>query len=215
MSTTEGQEAAFIGKVTAGATHELRNVLAIVKESAGLIGDIVDASGKRGSPSPERLMRAVERIAAQVKRGSDLLTSLNQFAHSLDHPEDQVDLDELAQQVAVLCQRPARKGRHHVEAQPGDPGLSVVVNLLRLQMALYAAVECCLEQLPEGGSLTLSPRRHGDRPSFEYSGAVEGEAVDLAPSEAAAWSRLEAVLQYLGASVEKAEAHGFRLILSG
>ena len=40
---------------------------------------VVDASGKRGSPSPERLMRAVERIAAQVKRGSDLLTSLNQF----------------------------------------------------------------------------------------------------------------------------------------
>ena len=43
MSTTENREAAFIGLITAGATHELRNVLAIVKESTGLIADIVDS----------------------------------------------------------------------------------------------------------------------------------------------------------------------------
>jgi hypothetical protein len=83
-------------------------------------------------------------------------------------------------------------------------------------MALHAAVECCLEQLPERGTLTFKPVRHGDRPALEFNGESEGEAVTFAPTEAAAWSRLAAVLDDLGASVERAEAaQGFRLTLSG
>jgi C4-dicarboxylate-specific signal transduction histidine kinase len=215
MSTTEDREAAFIGGITAGATHELRNVLAIVKESAGLIADIVDTSSQPGPPRPDRLRRAVSRIEAQVKRGSELLTSLNRFAHSLDHAEDQIELREAAERISSLCQRAARRGRHQVEARPGDEGLVVVVNLLRLQMALYSAVECCLEQLPEGGTVSLNPVRHGERPSLEFSGEVGGKAVSLAQTEAAAWGRLAAVLADLGASVERVEAsQGFRLVLS-
>ena len=212
MSTTENREAAFIGLITAGATHELRNVLAIVKESSGLIADIVNSSG---SAKPEKLVRATSRIEAQVKRGSELLTNLNRFAHSLDHAEDEIDLDEAAQQVPFLCQRVARRGRHQVEALPGEQGLRVVVNLLRLQMALYAAVECCLEQLPEGGTLNLHPVRHGGRPSLEFTGEVGGQAVSFAPTEAGTWKKLSAALEDLGACVEKVDAvQGFRLTLT-
>lgn len=216
MSTSEDREAAFVGSITAGATHELRNVLAIVKESAGLIADLVDASDRGGSPKPDALKRAVGRIEAQVKRGSELLTSLNRFAHSLDHPEDEIGLNDMAEQISFLCQRAARKGRHVVQAQPGDKDLAVVVNLLRLQMALYAAVECCLEQLPEAGTLSLQAARHEGRPAFEFKGEAGDEAVSLVPKEAAAWSRLAAVLDDLGASVEESEApQGFRLVLKG
>lgn len=216
MSTTEDREAEFIGRITAAATHELRNILAIVKESAGLIADIVSPSDRLGSPQPERIMRAIGRIEAQVKRGSESLTSLSQFAHSLDHAEDEIDLEEAARQLPFLCQAVAKKGGHHVQAQPGDQDLTVVVNLLRLQMALYAAVECCLEQLPEGGTLNIRPLWHGERPSVEFSGESGGEAVSLNPSEAAAWNQLAPVLDNLAASVEKAEAvQGFRFILLG
>lgn len=216
MSTTEDREAAFIGKITAGATHELRNVLAIVKESAGLIEDIINSPGKPGTAIADRLMRPVERIRGQVDRGSELLTSLNRFAHSLDHAEDEIDLNEMVELLSSLSQRAARKGRHVVEAQPGEGAVTVKANLLRLQMALHGAVECCLEQLPERGKLTFKPVRHGDRPALEFNGESEGEAVSFAPTEAAAWGRLAAVLDDLGASVERAEAaQGFRLALSG
>ena len=207
MSTTEDREAEFIGKITAAATHELRNILGIVKESAGLIADIVSPfrrevracasvspSDRPGSLQPDKIMRAVGRIEAQVKRGSEFLTSLNQFAHSLDHAEDEIDLEEAARQLPFLCQPVAKQGRHDVQAQPGDQELTVVVNLLRLQMALYAAVECCLEQLPEGGTLNIQPLRHGDRPSVEFSGESGGEEVSLNPTEAAAWNQLAPVV---------------------
>ncbi|MGD8867091.1 MAG: hypothetical protein PVI01_05665 [Gemmatimonadales bacterium] len=216
MSTPENREAAFIGQITAGATHELRNVLAIVNESAGLIADIVSSPELRGLPKSEKLMRAVGRIETQVKRGSDLLTGLNRFAHSLDHAEDEVDLDELVQQIGFLCQRMARKGRHQVRAEPGQGGLTVVVNLLRLQMGIYAAVECCLEQLPEGGTLNVQPVRQGDRVAVEFKGEAAGKEIPLEPSELGAWSQLTTVLAELGASLDKVDAAlGFRLTLPG
>ena len=215
MSTTEDREAAFIGLITAGATHELRNVLAIVKESTGLIADIINASDRPGAAKPEKLMRAAGRIEAQVKRGSELLTNLNRFAHSLDHPQDEVDLAEVTRQVPFLCQRIARRGRHRVEVRSEESSLRVVVNLLRLQMAMYAAVECCLEQLPEGGTLNLKPVRHEDGPSLEFKGDVEGVAVSFSPTRAQAWQRLAPALEGLSASVQVLDsAQGFRLALS-
>ncbi|MGD8699926.1 MAG: hypothetical protein PVJ43_11580 [Gemmatimonadales bacterium] len=215
MSTTENREAAFIGHITAGATHELRNVLAIIKESTGLIADIVKSGDGTAPPKAEKLMRATGRIEAQVKRGSDLLTNLNRFAHSLDLPEDDILLDDAAQQLTFLCQRIARRGRHVLEVQAGEQGLRLEVNLLRLQLALYTAVECCLEQLPEAGTLSIRPVRHGNRPSLEFSGDVGGEGVSFSPAETRAWSRLAAVLEDLGASVEEVDsAQGFRLTLS-
>jgi C4-dicarboxylate-specific signal transduction histidine kinase len=216
MSMPGEREAAFIGKIMASATHELRNVLAIVKESAGLIEDIVEASEQSGTPTAERLMRAVGRIRDQVKRGADLITSLNKFAHSLDHAEEEVDLNQAVQQISFLCQRRASQSRQIVEPHPGDENLGIVLSHLRLQMAICAAVECCLEQLPEGGTVTVHARRQDGQLSLEFNGIVEGEAVPLAPTETASWNRLADVLDNLGAAVTTDDAaEGFRLVLEG
>lgn len=213
MSTPDDREAAFIAGVTAGATHELRNVLAIVKESAGLIEDLVRSAGERGAADPGRLQRSVDRIARQVARGSEILTGLNRFAHSLEHAQAPLDLGQEVQQAAVLGQRTARQRRHAVEVRPGDADLAIAGNALHLQMALFAALECCLELLPEPGTVVMRAARHGDRPSVELSGEVSGSPVS---SDAAvpSWSRLTGLVEGLGGSVERVgKSCRLRLIL--
>jgi C4-dicarboxylate-specific signal transduction histidine kinase len=202
MSTPDDREAAFIAGVTAGATHELRNVLAIVKESAGLMDDLVRSAGERGAVDPGRLQRSVDRIAKQVARGSEILTSLNRFAHSLEHVPAPLDLGQEVQQAAVLGQRTARQRRHAVEVRAGDADLAIDGNALHLQMALFAALECCMELLPEPGTVVLRAARHGDRPAVELTGEVSGSVVS---SDAAApsWSRLAGLAERLGGSVER------------
>lgn len=212
MNASENQEAAFIANITAGATHELRNILAIVKESAGLIEDVVNAAEDGGSPSQDRIVRSVERIRTQVNRGTEFLSNLNRFAHSLDHAQDHLDLSEEVRRVAFLCQRFARQKRQAIDARPGGPDLTVVANALQLQMALFTAVQCCLGQLPEGAELTMYADRHGGRPSVEFSGAAEDGAGTASLTDAAEWSELVQMLERLGASVEGAGAE-FRILL--
>jgi C4-dicarboxylate-specific signal transduction histidine kinase len=202
MSTSENREAAFIARITASTTHEVRNVLAIVKESAGLIEDMVRALDGKRPLDREKLARAVGRIDAQVGRGAEILTNLNRLAHCLDHPQDRVDLNQEVQRVAFLCQRFARQGRHSVEVRPGDQELPVVLNALHLQMALFTAVECCLDLLPEPGTVTIHACRQGDRPSVEFVGEARETVVAVPPTGAAGWGKLAELLDSLGASLE-------------
>ena len=216
MSANDDAEVAFIGRITADATHELRNVLAITKESAGLIADIVTSPDRSDSPRAEKVLRTIHRIEAQIKRGSELLTSLNRFAHGLDRTEVSVDLASAVREAATLCRWVARKGKHDVAVAGDGQTVRATVDGLRFQMAVYAAVECCLEQLPEAGTVTLQPIHDAGRPCVVFRGDVRGDAVTLAPKEAAAWNRLGTILDILGATVEHVEpGGGFRLVLAG
>lgn len=204
---TEDRDTAFVARITAGATHEIRNVLAIVKESAGLIEDMIRVFDKRGSLDKEKLTRAVGRIDAQVGRGAEIITNLNRFAHSLDHRRAEIDLRQEAQQVVFLCQRFTRQKRHSVCVQPSETAVPLVTNPLRLQMALCAGVECCLEQLPEGSSLTVHLERENGGASLHLlcDGAAHGDLPD--PTRASGWQLLCEILSSLGGKAGAHDAH--------
>jgi hypothetical protein len=212
MSVPQNPEAAFIAEITAGATHEMRNVLAIVKESAGLIDDLVRAFDQRGSLDQEKLQRAVGRIDAQVTRGAELLSHLNRFTHSLDHASDTLDLEQEVRQVAFLCQRRAKRRRQQLQVQPGDQNPVAVTNPFPLQQAMFTAVDCCMQQLPEGSTIAIGTGRTDGRPSVEFTGDAGNESPP-SPTEAEKWDRLAELLDDLGASLETTSAaYGFRVV---
>jgi C4-dicarboxylate-specific signal transduction histidine kinase len=213
MGVPEDCDAAFVAKITAGATHEIRNVLAIIKESAGLVTDVIDSLGGRPLSNPDKVVRAVGRIDAQVSRGAALLANLNRFAHSLDRAHEETDLNQEVQQTAFLCQRLARQGRHQIQVQTGDQALTVGLNLLWLQMALFAAAERCLDQLPEAGTVTIRTGRQGDRPSLEFVAEAEQEAVPPFVTSTASWGQLVQLLDRLGASIEASDTERRFLIV--
>ena len=169
MIASEDRGAAFVAQVTAGTTHEIRNILAIVKESAGLIEDLIFAFKRRGSLDQDKLTRSLQRIDAQVARGTELLANLNRFAHSLDPVQDAIDVTREIQQLVYLCQFRARRKRHVLQVQPGGQNLTAVVDPFRFQMSLFGAVECCLEQLPEGSTVLISADRRENRPTVEFA----------------------------------------------
>ncbi len=203
-----------MAQVTAGTTHEIRNILAIVKESAGLIEDLIHAFNRRGSLDQEKLMRSLGRIDAQVARGTELIANLNRFAHVLDPVEDPIDVRSEIQQVVSLSQFRARRRRHLLELEPSGQNLTVVIDPFRFQMSMFAAVGCCMEQLPEGSTVSIRTDRKDGRPIVEFAGQGGDEAASANPTDATGWSRLVELADGLGALVEVVEsAYGFRISL--
>jgi len=215
VGAAENPEATFLARMTASTTHELRNVLAVVKESAGLVEDLTLASQQPKPVNADKFLRAARRIDAQVARGAALLTSLNRLAHGLDHAEQTLDLGEQVEQVASLCQRFARQRRQRIELDTGSEARAVRTNALRLQMALVSAIDCCLEQLPEESAVTMGVAGSADRPCIVITGAAAA-GTPPAPASAASWPRLVAMLGQLSASIEAGdEPFGFRLVFAG
>ena len=206
MTGAENREAAFLAKITASTTHEIRNVLAIVKESAGLIEDLVQSYGKRGTLKEDKLFQAVNRIDAQVGRGAQLLTNLNRLSHGLDRASEAIDVGASARQVASLCERFARQRRQTVQVLEPEAPLTANANALRFQMVLFAAVECCMEVLAEGGAVTMRPYASGGRPAVEVVGDLDGAVASSDPTTAAGWRQLVVWGEDLSLSVQAVEA---------
>jgi hypothetical protein len=213
VSTIDTGQARFMGRITAGATHELRNVLAIIRESAGLIEDLLALAEERHEqPDPERLRRTLSRIDAQVGRGSDLITALNQFAHCPDRDQASVDLFAAIQLATSLSERFVRQKGHRVEAAAGGGTVAATTSPLGLQLTLFAIIDCVAELLPAGSELCLTAREEAGTPIAELEYRCGGEGRDLDLSGAARWSEIEELASEIGGRVES-QSGAARLLL--
>jgi C4-dicarboxylate-specific signal transduction histidine kinase len=95
----------FFGKMTASISHEIKNVLAIINENAGLLEDIT-LMAERGMPiEPERLKTLSQAVMKQISRADTIVKNMNRFAHSADDSVKSVDLNDTLELVVVLSNR--------------------------------------------------------------------------------------------------------------
>jgi C4-dicarboxylate-specific signal transduction histidine kinase len=214
MESSKYPEAAFLAAMTASATHEVRNVLAIIKESAGLVEDLVQVYGTRGILDPEKVQRVLERIGLQVKRGADLLTHLNRLAHTLDQDLSTVEMGRELEHLVFLSQRFARRKGQRLEVGVGEGERHLVLNALHLHMALSKAMQCCLEELPEGQTLTIGAHEEQGALVVEFRGGdCDPLPEPLVPW--AGWQELDELTDSVGARVERnPTGYGIRILFS-
>jgi len=206
----EQREAAFMGRITAGVTHEVRNVLAIIRESAGLVQDLIGLAGGEGLPHRDKLTKALATIQGQVNRGVELMNHLNRLAHSPDQSRASLDLNQEAARIAFLLQRFARRKELALEVQSSQPPVSASLNPLGLQMVLAGAVDWLMDQLAPGGVIVLKPDQGGSGPVVEFL----GQGRPAGAENPAAWLDLEQAAAKLGAGLERLEGGpGLRLLL--
>ena len=97
---------AFAG-ISAIMTHETRNILAIINESAGFLEDLVLIAGEDGAVPVKNVGSMAANIASQVDRANSLMKDYNTFAHSGDEIYGEVELHEVLTLVATLTRRKA------------------------------------------------------------------------------------------------------------
>lgn len=95
----------FFGKMCASISHDIKNVLAVINENAGLLEDLCLMAEKGRPIEPVRLKRLAGDVQEQVRRGDRIVTGMNRFAHSADAPSTDVDLSEMADLLAALAVR--------------------------------------------------------------------------------------------------------------
>jgi len=162
MNKCEDKEVAFFGKITAGITHELKNVLAIIRESSGLMGDIISISPEAVVKHQEKIQNSIVRIKEQIERGVNITDRLNRFAHSTDETLSKIDLQETTEQLITLAQRFARLKHVVLNTVPPNqeaPPVTLVTRHVQLQMALFASLECCFTVMSAGGEINIGIRK--------------------------------------------------------
>ncbi len=107
----------FFGKMSASISHEMKNVLAIINENAGLLEDFVFMAEQGVSVDPERLKTLAGAVMKQIGRADGIVRKLNQFAHSIDETVARVDLNEIVEFVIALSERFAAMQRVNLDSK--------------------------------------------------------------------------------------------------
>lgn len=157
MKELDFEKPSFLGMVTASVSHDLQNVLAIVKETSGLMQDILLMHQDSLSPEmAEKFSISISRVQNQIERGVGITSALNGFAHTADSSEVVIDVLETIQRVVFLTRRIFQHQGMSIEISgSGDP-LMMQVDPLLFQMLIFKSLQYVGGARPDAAVLKIS-----------------------------------------------------------
>ncbi|SNR79992.1 two-component system, NtrC family, sensor kinase [Humidesulfovibrio mexicanus] len=107
-SLTQSSKLASLGKMAAGVAHEINNPLAIIKEEAGWMRDLLAEEDIKASPNFKEYEGALAKIEQHVTRAKDVTHRLLGFARRMDPIHEDVNINEVINQTITFLQNEAR-----------------------------------------------------------------------------------------------------------
>lgn len=144
-----------MGKITAAMTHEIKNVLAIIRESAGLAQDILSVVEDTAFPQKQKFSKIMDKIDNQVQRGADIVSALNSFAHLPDYEVRNEDLNSVIEQMMILSQKLSRTNGIKILIENDTMPVFMKADPLEIRMTLYSAVELLAPLLGRGSEIRI------------------------------------------------------------
>jgi len=221
MTALTGKDIEFFGKITASMTHEFKNVLAIIKESAGLMEDITQIAPLSDGKHQEKFDNALKTVKNQLNRGMELSTVFNRFAHAPDKSTAEINLKDLAEQVVWLSERFARLKHITLKMAPDDQldkAVSITGNPVWSQMAVYNGIECLLNQLPAESEISLASSNEAGEKGIRIDCKnikTDGQQLFQAMEDSESWNNLKEILSAINGDVRRLERNpGVMLIFA-
>lgn len=204
-------ELQFFGKMTASISHEIKNVMAIINESAGLLEDYTLMVEKGLPIDPQKLKVVAQRVTKQIQRADDITKNMNSLAHSVDHFQKSVDLGEILELAVGLSKRLAdmRSITLDLKLPTGPP--SVITSPFHLQNLIWQVLDFAMDASGDGKTVGLTFETGPGPVKIRFSGleALENFSGPEFPTETE-----EALLQILGATIHQdVKAREIHLVL--
>lgn len=120
--------------IAAAASHDLKNCLAVINETGGLLDDIA-VMVEEGVPS-ERVRKGAQVISGQVAIADAIIKNLNSIAHSWDTPLATANLGIILARMVSLTSRKAASASIQVEIVNHEE-IQITTQVLVLESLLF------------------------------------------------------------------------------
>ena len=177
----------FFGKITASISHEIKNVLAIINENAGLLEDFTQMAD-RGMPiDPERLKTLSRSVMNQIRRADIIVKNMNRFAHSSDKSLKRVDVNDTLGLVIALSHRFAslRSVTVTVDSELPETPMKTSTNPFLLMNLIWLCLDFAMDAAGEGKFVEIAAQKseEGARICFRRLEGLTQASLDVFPTE--------------------------------
>lgn len=190
----------FFGKMTASISHEIKNVMAIINESAGLLEDY-SLMAEKGMPiDPERLKVVSDRVANQIRRANGITTNLNNLAHSVDEFQRSVDIRETLELAVGLTGRFADMRSVILDFHPPSDFPAVITSPFHLLNLIWQVLDFAMDASGAGKTVGLTFEAGPTSVEIRFTGI---EALTNVPETVFPTAKETALLHMLGAAIHQ------------
>jgi hypothetical protein len=178
----------FFGITNRLISHKLRNKLAVISETSGLLNDIVEFSANKGTLDPAKLKSLTESIIEEISLANGLVGRMNAFAHSVDEFITEVDVAEVLGLVVDIARLDTYGQNVKLTFEEGE-SFEAFTSPFFLGNLIYRAVVFSLKALGAEGEIVTSiqPDDRGIRVNF--SGLPPNSAEQFTTEEIASLSK--------------------------
>ena len=175
----------FYGKMTASISHEIKNVLAIVNENAGLLEDLAFMADGGTAIEPQRLKNMSRTVMKQVGRADVIMKNMNRLAHSVDESIKTIDLNDLLELLVALSGRFASPRGVTVQPKFNQDPLKLKTSPFFLLNLLWLCLDFAMDAAGEDKIVELATQKTeaGIQVFFKGLGGLTGAPLKLFPAE--------------------------------
>ena len=175
----------FFGEMSASISHEIKNVLAIIHESAGLLDDFTVMAEKGMPIDPVRLKNQAGKIQKQIKRADGIIKNMNRFAHSVDEPLRNADLNEILNLMCALSGRLAFMRGVALDLQSPQGPVPITTNPFHLENLVWLCLDFAMNSAGAGKTVRLAAEKRERGGQIRFSGlhGLAGAPTDTFPGE--------------------------------
>lgn len=188
----------FFGKMSASISHEMKNVLAVINENAGLLQDFIYMHEKGMPIDPEQLKGLSQMIKKQVQRADAIMKNMNKFAHSTDQLIKTESVNDILDIVAKLAIRFANMREVTLEKIPSDEPIKIETNPFLLENLLWLCLDFAMDAVGPERTVRMSAKKIDNSAQVIFS---QLNLMSAMPIETFPDKRMEALLSTLHGNI--------------
>jgi signal transduction histidine kinase len=158
----------FFAAVSASISHDIKNALAVINESAGLLEDLSLMAPKGIPLDPERVKEQARMIIKQIQKIDVMVKNLNRFAHSADAMQQDIDIVDLLNLLCTLSRRFASMRGIRLVFSTRETRILLQTNPFFLQNLIRSCIEYAVTACGGGKKIdiVLEKKESGSRIYF-------------------------------------------------
>jgi len=160
----------FYSRVSASISHEIKNSLAVLNESAGYLEDVTLMAKKGMDINLDRLQTLADAMLNQVQRANTIVTNMNRLAHSLDDPAAQVDLNALLELMISLSERTTVTRGFKVSAVFCDTAVTVTTHPFFLENLIWLLLDFAMDITGDAKTIELALSKTKSGAEIRFTG---------------------------------------------